>query len=143
MRTCNEAETYSQKNPTELVEFKDWYFNRRSHLTGFFLNGEREGLFELFSDKKLKYTSVFNVKTRHSEHKRLVPAGTVDKHYFRKGVATHGEFVEFNTDGTVGIHRFYNAGKHVEELDYLVHEDRDEAFYVTLALYGIDKDCTF
>ena len=142
MRTYTEAETYSKKNPTELVEFKDLYPDRCEHWTGFLLNGKRDGLFEYYRGDILLYNDVYNSITLHSEHKWFTCDGSLELHYFRKNKVTHGEYKSFNEDGAVVDQYFYNSGTYVKELDYLVHEERDEAFYFTLSMHGIDKEYT-
>ena len=143
MRTYSEALEYSKKNPTELVEFKKIYSNELTYLTGFFLNGKQEGVFEYFSNCVLLYSDVYNSKRLHSETTCFWSDGSVESCYFRKNKSMHGEHIEFNKDGTIESHYFTVNSYHITELDYLLDADRDDAFYVTLALYGIDKEYTF
>ena len=142
MRTYEEAEMYSKQNPTELVEFNQRY-SSSDLWTGFLLNGEREGVFEFFNTDVLKFRDIHNSKTLHSEHLLFMPDGSVSVHYFRRWPKMHGEYKRFNEDRTVNEHYFYNSDTHIEELNYVVNETRDDVFYVTLAMYGIDKEYTF
>ena len=140
MRSRIEAMEYSKQNPTELVEFKDLSSNVTTYWAGFFLNGEREGVFDYYSTNVLKFRDVFNSKTQHAEHLHFRPDGRICMHFFRRCRKMHGEYIEFNEDDTVRKHHFYKSGSHIEDLDYLLDAERDDAFYVTLALYEIDKE---
>ena len=143
MRTYDEALEYSKKNPTELVEFYSLHSEEITHWTGFFLNGTFEGVFDYFGHDALLHRDIHNSKTDQTEHLRFRSNGSVSKHYFSRGVLVHGEYSWFNEDSTSSYHQFLVNDKHIEELDYLLDADRDDTFYFTLALYGIDKEYTF
>ena len=143
MRTQTEALEYSKQNPTELVEFMELFDNNNIRATGFVLNGKREGNSEYYYNGTLKYRDVYNSKTSHTEHIHFLNDGNIGRHFFSHGITSHGEYIEFNEDISVGGHKFYNLGTYIEELDELLDADRDEAFYFTLAMYGIDKEYTF
>ena len=143
MITYNEAKAYSEQNPDELVEFKECYSNKGGWLSGSFLNGKKEGMFEYFSNYMLKFRDVHNSGTQQTEQVHFRSNGMILKHFFSHRNLIHGEYINFNEDGTVNEHCFSKSGAYIEELDYLLDEDRDEAFYVTLALHGIDKEYTF
>ena len=142
MRTYSEARTYSKLNPSELVELKECYYIKGDWLTGFFLNGKQEGVFEYFNMYLLKYRDVYNSKIGQTEISCFRSNGDIRKHYFSKNNVMYGEYIEFNEDGTVNDHCFYNSDTHIKELDDLLDAERDEAFYFTLAMYGIDKEYT-
>ena len=143
MRTYKEAMGYSKLNPTELVEYRD-SFDSSDHLhTGFLLNRKHEGLYEYYRGSILQHRDIYNSKTSHSEHSRFRSNGTLSRRWFDRGTTRHGECTWFNEDETVTDHYFYISGIIIEELDYLVNEPRDEVFYFTLALHGIDKEYTF
>ena len=143
MRTYDEALVYSKKNPTEVVEFNDYSNSINEWLSGSFLNGKKEGMFEYRRDNVLKIRDVHNSKTGQSEHIYFWSDNSIRSHYFSKDDIIYGEYKYFNEDGVAIKHKFYKSSTHVEELDYLVNELRDDTFYVTLALYGIDKEYTF
>ena len=143
MRTYNEAHKYSMKNPTELVEFKEVCYDGSYFRPGSLLNGKREGVFEYFSYGIILNREVYNSKTSQTEHIYFWSDNSISSHYFRKNDIMHGEYVYFNKDRTVNDYCCYNSNTRIEELDYLINEPRDDAFYVTLSLYGIDKEYTF
>ena len=143
MRNYNEAMEYSKHNPTEVVEFKDSFDKYDQLHTGFLLNRKHEGLNEFYCNNILQHRDIYNAKTLHSEHLHFRSNGTISRHCFGRGCARHGECAWFNEDETVTDHYFYISGSIIKELDYLVNEPRDDAFYVTLALHGIDKEYTF
>ena len=143
MRTYEEAMEYSLQHPTELAEFIYLYSNGGTMSTGSFLNGKREGLFTYYNhDNKVEQKDTYNSKTSHIERKFFWGDESLESHYFSKNNIMHGEYMQFNEDGTTGYHQFVVNDCYMEELDYLINEPRDEAFYVTLALYGIDKEYT-
>ena len=111
----------SEKNPTELISFESTFHNDSSkpEFTGSLLNGKSEGSF------------VWYFRT-----------GAIEANTFFKDGIYHGENIRYNKCGAVLRHVFYKHQVHIEELDYLVNEPRDEAFYFTLSLYGIDKEYT-
>ena len=112
MRTYNDARIHSLRNPTEQVE----YILSNSS-TGILINGKREGLCRSKNEHAYWYS-------------------------FLKSNKLHGEYKHHSTNGCVISNYFNINNERVEELDYLVNEPRDDAFYVTLALYGIDKEYT-
>ena len=151
MRTYIEAHEYSKLKPTELVEFYSLRVDGitrmsggpKQYYTGFFLNGKHAGSHVYYSGNIPQYRNIYNSKTSQSEHTRFWSDGCIMKRYFKKTKSMHGEYIEFNGDGTPKYHQFLVNDKHIKELDYLVKDPRDEAFYFTLALYGIDKEYTF
>ena len=142
MRTYHEALVYSELNPTELVEFKDLFSDGITYWTGFFLNGKHEGVFEYYISTGLAKREIHNSKASCTKHTYFMSDGSISKQYFRRRAKAHGEYIEFNEDGTIESHYFKVNSYHVTELDYLIKELRDEAFYFTLALHGIDKEYT-
>ena len=143
MRTYNEALAHSKKNPTELVEFRERYDINASVCCGFLLNEEREGIVEHFNSEKLVQRDIYNSKSSLSEHLRFWPNGTIRWHYFNKNNIMHGEYIRFDISGVVRTHQFYASCTLIEELKYLINQPRDDVFYFTLAMYGIDKEYTF
>ena len=143
MRTYDEALEYSEQHPTEVVEFRGLDYVGLTKSVGFFLNGEREGAFEYYNRGVLHHKDIYNSKTKQAEHFRFRCNGSISRHFFSQNSIIHGEYRWFNTEGAVIEQCFYNSGTSIDELDYLVHTDRDDVFYVTLALYGIGKEYTF
>ena len=143
MRTYNEALEYSMKNPTELVEYREFFASKDDHRTGFLLNRKHKGLYEYYRGSILQHRGIYNSETSQAEHVRFRTDGTLSIHYFSKDDIIYGEYKYFKEDGTVTDHYFCKSGAHIEELDYLLDEDRDDAFYFTLSLHGIDKEYTF
>ena len=137
------ARLYSIQHPNELVEFRDCYSNGTSSVVGFLLNGKREGTFEYYRDSNVVKREIYNSIILKEEHAEIRPNGNIRRQYFNRRYCAHGEYKWFEEDGTLFDSCFYNSGKYVEELNDLVNEPRDESFYVTLALYGIDKEYTF
>ena len=143
MRTYNEAHEYSKQNPTELVEFCSVCDDRTEWTSGFLLNGKREGLNEYHRDGILQHRGIYNSETSQTKHIYFMPDGSVQRQYFSRRCVVHGEYIWYNEDGSVEHRYFYNSGSAVKELDYLFDEERDDAFYVTLAMHSIDKEYTF
>ena len=140
MRSYEKANKYSKQNPTRLVEFKEVYTVRGTQQTGFLLNGERDGLFEYSRGSILLYSDMYNSTTSHVEHKSFWNDRSIASHYFIRKTIMHGEYISFRITGKVRDHHFVVNDHRMKELNYLINEPRDEAFYVTLALYGIDKE---
>ena len=144
MRTYNKASTFSKKHPTQLVEFRDLYYNKTTCRTGFLLNGVFEGKIVYYQNgnKTAEYIDICNSKTSHVEHTCFWKDGSIERHYFTIKDIMHGEYIRISDTGSVSDNYFVVNNQHVKELDYMINEPRDEAFYVTLALYGIDKEYT-
>ena len=142
MRTTKEARQYSKQNPTELVEFKEVYSDGSTQRSGFFLNGKREGICDFYQHNPhvLDFRDIYNSKTSHAEVFCFWDDGRVASHYFTRKTIMHGEHMSISITGSVCEHYFVVDDRQVKELDYLINEPRDDAFYVTLALYGIDKE---
>ena len=140
MRTYEEARKYSKQNPDELVKFSDLCSDGTTERAGFFLNGKQEGLVEYYQNgpNALNFMDTFNSKTSYGEHKCFWKDGSVASHHFTRKNIRHGEVFHDNLD----IHYFVVDTIHISELDDLVNEPRDESFYFTLSLYGIDKEYT-
>ena len=143
MRTRTTALEYSKHHPTEIIEIKEKYSDGSTYFTGFALNGQREGLFEYYRGGIIVKREIYNSTTSQIEHTELRPDGNIRRQYFSRRHCTHGEAIWFDEDGTVTEHCFYNSDTYVNELSYLVNEPRDDVFYFTLALHGIDKEYTF
>ena len=112
------ARRYSVANPAEVVLFKDRHIAPPTpRVEGALLNGQLEGLV-------LWYTRSSGLECQ----------------CLYKNDERHGECIYYNEDGKPANHYFAQNNDIIEELNYLVNEPRDEAFYVTLALYGIDKE---
>ena len=142
MRTTKEARQYSKQNPTELVEFKEVYSDGSTQRSGFFLNGKREGICDFYQNDPhvLDFRDIYNSKTSHAEVFCFWDDGRVASHYFTRKTIMHGEAINVRSAGSMYERYFVVNNQHMEELDYLVNEPRDEAFYFTLSLYGIDKE---
>ena len=140
MRTHKEAMEYSKQNPAELVECKEVYVDKGTQQTGFLLDGKWEGLFEYSRGSILLFSDTYNSKSSHVEHKCFWDDGSIASHYFTRKTIMHGEAINVRSAGSMYERYFVVNNQHMEELDYLVNEPRDEAFYFTLSLYGIDKE---
>ena len=143
MRTMHEAIAYSKKHPDVLVEFKDLYPDSTNNLSGSILNNELEGEIKYYYHGVIEYKDVYDARSAKSEHTIYRRDGSISDQFFCKTSSQHGEFISFDTNGVVTTHMFKVNSYYIKELDYLLDEDRDEAFYVTLALHGIDKEYTF
>ena len=148
MRTYDKAIIHSMKNPTELVEFKEMHCSGAAYQIGFFLNGEREGVFEHYRYSKLAQRDTYNSKMSCAEHLHFKLDGSVSRHYFSKDDIIHGEYKWFNikvnnsktlhtehlrfiSNGTIQPHHFYNTSSyHGENMQF--NEDgtvNDHCFY--------------
>ena len=120
MRLYLDALSYSREHPTELVAYKRITGIGAGVNYGAFLNSKQHGIFS-WHDRRGKLNC---------------------KHFKRNGMS-HGEYMLFNDSGDVTIHSMYCNGAIIEALSSMLCDERDDAFYVTLALYGIDKEYTF
>ena len=110
----------SRINPGKLLQFQTTFSSDQIKSKGAFLNGEREGEFIWYFD-----------------------TGEIECQCFFKKGESYGEHIYYDIYNCVDHHSFRSTdGMPIEELDYLLNEPRDDAFYVTLALYGIDKEYT-
>ena len=114
-----EAKEYSMFNPDELVKYSKYCHQVKQYCIGHFLNTKREGA--------MLWKSTSN---------------DICYYFFYRNNIMHGEYKRSDDIENFNYHCFYVNGYHLEDLDYLLVTDRDEAFYVTLALYGIDKEHT-
>ena len=91
---------------------------------------------------KIEFTGSVKNGMYDGEFKWFRITGEIHSNRFYKCSQVHGESILYNAVGVILKHCFMLNNRRVEELDYLVNDPRDEAFYVTLALYGIDKEYT-
>ena len=120
MKTFNfvsAAIVYSIDNPSELVECvtKNMLCDTTSYC--FFLNGLRHGRFKYCNADGIVLCTEYYISGKfHGECRTMI-----------NSCMQHGFYVEH---------------ERLHELDYLLNEPRDEAFYVTLAMHGIFKEHT-
>ena len=115
------ARRHSRTFPSEIVVFEDYHNAsiKLSTVKGTMLNGLIEGTIVWY----------------HS-------TGGLECQCQYKNDERHGECIYYDEEGVV-IDSYFNINnERVEELDDLVNEPRDESFYFTLSLYGIDKEYT-
>ena len=111
------ARLYSAANPNEIFTYAIAY--DKTTITGTVMNGVRNGIYTVYyGDGDLRWRM------------------------FYKDDIKHGECVYYDENGKLMNHYFNVNNIRMKELDYLLNEPRDDAFYVTLALYGIDKEYT-
>ena len=143
MRRYTAALVYSNKNPDEVVPYIDLYPNNTTRALGFLLDGKDTGVYEHYNNNKwIDQRIIYNSMSNHKEYIWFWAPGEIKRHQFYKNRELHGEMLVVESNGTISINRFYLHGVYAEEIDYLLDTERDEAFYVTLALYGIDKEYT-
>ena len=98
---------------------------------------------KLFNPDQIKSSGAFLNGGRHGEFIWYFDTGAIECHCFFKNGESYGEYVYYAINGCVLEHSFRSTnGTRIDELVYLFDEPRDEAFYFTLALHGIDKEYT-
>ena len=115
------ARRHSITVPSEIVVFEDQHNAsvKSSTVKGTILNGLIEGTIVWYHS-----TGILECQCQY------------------KNDEGHGECIYYNEEGVISDNYFIINNERVEELDDLVNEPRDESFYFTLSLYGIDKEYT-
>ena len=127
---------YSTYHPYEQVKFCDLSYRNSVELMRGLNNGK---YIRYYHSGECQDIHFFVDDVRHGEYTLFCKNGEISKQLFYKNDALHGEYIDKNK---INDHHFFINGVQMDDLDYLINADRDEAFYVTLALHGIDKEHT-
>ena len=134
--TRNDSTRYSTDNPTEQIMFVDFFdtviFGRITAYTPL-LDGQPHGKLRYVYNNGQIRSEINHVKgKRVGPYKQFNEDGSIHSQGYFLDDLLHGECIKTNNS-----HRFYVNNMYIEDLDYLVHEERNDEFYVTLSLYGI------
>ena len=144
-----DAISYSRKHPTEEVEHKMkcmtrdiGNINEKSVChTCYFMNGKRHGMeYSVFNNGVVRDRCNYVNGEREGLHEVYYDNKQIRCSRFFVNGKVHGEYRFYNECGIIETNCFFVNYIHEKELNYLVNEPRDEAFYFTLALYGISPE---
>ena len=111
------AKRKSEETPDVIFTYAIAY--DKTTVTGTIMNGVRNGI----------YTGYYG-------------DGVIGCRMFYKDDIKHGECMYYDKNGELMNHYFNVNNTHMKDLNDIVNEPRDESFYFTLSLYGIDKEHT-
>ena len=127
----NVLRDYSEQNPTEILEFIDYYSSGSVYEHLFYKNGNMHGRYRsYYNNSRLLEETMYKDGNKHGKTTNWNYDGTIVEQYFHLNGLKHGEYKCYDSDGSVKQHYFYIEGVEQPQLQYLTIE-RDE---ITLSL---------